>query len=44
MVMDPRRSVATPAAKAGYDVVYLASMADAPAACARLAEVIHGRA
>jgi hypothetical protein len=42
MLLDPRKSVAEAAARAGYDVIYLESMDDAPAACARLAEVLRG--
>lgn len=50
LVQDRSRSVATPAAEAGYGVDYLDNMADAPAVCARLAahiagyrrEVLHG--
>ncbi|KLI08476.1 hypothetical protein A5731_14745 [Mycolicibacterium conceptionense] len=37
LVQDRRRSVAAPAAEAGYDVDYLDHMSDAPAVCARLA-------
>ncbi|WP_207795422.1 VWA domain-containing protein [Cryobacterium zongtaii] len=37
ILQDPRRSVAEPAALAGYDVEYIQRMDDAPAACARLA-------
>ncbi|MGW4100038.1 hypothetical protein [Mycobacterium sp. NPDC004974] len=51
LVQDRRRSVAGPAAEAGYSVDYLDNMSDAPAVCARLAahiagyrrEVSHGR-
>ncbi len=42
LLLDPRRSVEAAAADAGYDVIYLDSMDDAPAACVRLAEVLHG--
>lgn len=50
LVQDRSRSVAAPAAEAGYGVDYLDNMADAPAVCARLAahiagyrrEVLHG--
>ncbi|RKT33286.1 hypothetical protein DEU34_1876 [Microbacterium sp. AG1240] len=42
VLLDPRRQVAGAAARAGYDVVYLDDMNAAPAACARLAEVLHG--
>ena len=42
VLLDPRHRVAPLASRAGYDVSYLESMDDAPAACARLAEVIHG--
>jgi hypothetical protein len=37
VLQDFRRSVAGPAAAAGYDVEYIERMTDAPAACARLA-------
>jgi hypothetical protein len=37
VLQDSRRSVAGPAAAAGYDVEYIERMDDAPAACARLA-------
>jgi len=37
ILQDSRRSVAEPAAAAGYDVEYIERMADAPAACVRLA-------
>ncbi|MCU1423670.1 MAG: hypothetical protein JWN36_3321 [Microbacteriaceae bacterium] len=37
VVQDSRHAIATPAAAAGYDVEYIASMREAPAACARLA-------
>jgi hypothetical protein len=37
VLQDSRRSVAGPAAAAGYDVEYIERMTDAPAACARLA-------
>ena len=40
LVLDPRRSMAAAAAAAGYDIDYLDSMAEAPAACARLAQHI----
>ncbi|WP_264027096.1 hypothetical protein [Mycolicibacterium insubricum] len=40
ILLDARRSTAKTATAAGYDVEYLDSMADAPAACARLAERI----
>ncbi|MFG6475246.1 VWA domain-containing protein [Microbacterium sp. P06] len=43
VLLDRRRQVADAAAAAGYDVVYLETMSDAPAACAKLAEVLHGR-
>lgn len=42
VLMDARRRVADLAAANGYDVVYLGSMADAPEACAALAERLHG--
>lgn len=42
VLMDARRRVADLAAANGYDVVYLDSMADAPTACAALAERLHG--
>ncbi len=42
VLLDSRRIVAPLAAEAGYQVAYLESMDDAPAVCARLAEVIHG--
>ena len=42
MLMDPFRRVADHAAQAGYDVLYIDSMADAPQACARLGEVLRG--
>lgn len=42
VLQDRYRKVAPLAEAAGYDVVYLESMDDAPAICARLAEVIHG--
>ncbi|ORA37314.1 hypothetical protein [Mycobacterium aquaticum] len=50
LVQDRSRSVAGPAAEAGYAVDYLDTMSDAPAVCARLAahiagyrrEVLHG--
>ncbi|WKG04361.1 hypothetical protein [Mycolicibacterium sp. HK-90] len=42
LVQDRTRSVAGPAAEAGYAVDYLDSMADAPAVCARLAAHIAG--
>lgn len=38
MVMDSAHSIAELADRSGYDVEYLDSMRDAPAACARLAE------
>ncbi|MGY4858961.1 VWA domain-containing protein [Cryobacterium sp. AP23] len=37
VLQDSRRSVAGPAAAAGYDIEYIEQMTDAPAACARLA-------
>jgi hypothetical protein len=37
IVEDPRHQMQKPAAAAGYDVEYIDSMDDAPAACARLA-------
>ena len=40
LVMDRFKSIADPAARAGYDVGYLESMDDAPAACAALAQRI----
>jgi hypothetical protein len=40
VLMDPQRTVASLAEAAGYDIVYLESMNDAPAACARLAKRI----
>jgi hypothetical protein len=42
VLLDARRQVSDLAERAGYDVVDLDTMADAPAACARLAEVLHG--
>jgi hypothetical protein len=42
VLLDARQQVSDLAERAGYDVVYLDTMADAPAACARLAEVLHG--
>lgn len=42
VLLDRRRVVAPLAAAAGYDVAYLETMEDAPAVCARLAEVIRG--
>jgi hypothetical protein len=50
LVQDRSRSVAGPAAEAGYAVDYLDTMSDAPAVCTRLAahiagyrrEVLHG--
>ena len=42
MLLDPRRSVSALAATAGYETIFLDRMDDAPAACARLAEVLHG--
>lgn len=42
ILLDNHRRVAPLAQAAGYDVIYLDSMDDAPAVCARLAEVIHG--
>ncbi|MCW5953196.1 MAG: hypothetical protein KIT69_13155, partial [Propionibacteriaceae bacterium] len=42
VLLDRYRKVAPLAEAAGYDVIYLESMDDAPAVCARLAEVIHG--
>jgi hypothetical protein len=38
IVRDSRHAIAAPAAAAGYDVEYIGSMQEAPAACARLAE------
>lgn len=40
VLLDPRRSTADAAAAAGYDVEYLDSIEDAPAACAALARRI----
>jgi hypothetical protein len=37
VLQDSRRTVAGPAAAAGYDIEYIERMTDAPAACARLA-------
>ena len=42
VLMDPRHQVAQLAERNGYDVVYLRTMADAPGACAALAETLHG--
>ena len=42
LVQDRSRSVAAPAAEAGFDVDYLDNMSDAPAVCARLAARIAG--
>jgi hypothetical protein len=40
LVMDSQHSIAAAAEAAGYAVEYLASMEDAPTACARLARAI----
>lgn len=42
VLLDRYRKVEPLARAAGYEVTYLNSMDDAPAVCARLAEVIHG--
>ncbi len=42
VLLDRYRKVEPLARAAGYEVAYLDSMDDAPAVCARLAEVIHG--
>lgn len=42
VLMDRRHQVAQLAERDGYDVVYLQTMADAPAACAALAVTLHG--
>ena len=42
ILLDRRKTVAEPAERAGYHVIYLESMDDAPAACAALAEVLRG--
>lgn len=42
VLIDPRRDVTDLARRDGYDVVYLTSMDDAPAACAELARRLHG--
>lgn len=42
LVQDRSRSVAAPAAAAGFDVDYLDNMSDAPAVCARVAARIAG--
>lgn len=42
VLMDPRHQVARLAERDGYDVVYLQTMHDAPAACAALAAALHG--
>lgn len=42
VLMDRRHQVAHLAERDGYDVVYLQTMADAPAACAALAVTLHG--
>lgn len=42
VLMDRARRVEPVAAAAGYDTLFVKTMADAPAVCARLAEVLHG--
>ncbi|GAA5206835.1 hypothetical protein GCM10025774_09490 [Microbacterium kyungheense] len=42
VVLDSARRVEGLAAAAGYDMLYVTKMDDAPRACARLAEVLHG--
>lgn len=42
VLLDPRRTVANAAAAAGYDVLYLAAMTDAPRVCATLARRVTG--
>lgn len=42
VLLDRGKSVAEPAARAGYDVIYLESMDDAPVACTKLAAVLRG--
>ena len=42
VLMDRLHRVSDLARRDGYDVVYLSSMDDAPAACAALAERLHG--
>ncbi|GAA5202455.1 VWA domain-containing protein [Microbacterium jejuense] len=42
VVLDSARRVEALAAAAGYGMLYVTKMDDAPAACARLAEVLHG--
>lgn len=42
VVLDRQHRVAEPALRAGYDVMYIERMDDAPAVCARLAEVLGG--
>lgn len=42
VLMDRQHRVSDLARRDGYDVVYLTSMDDAPAACAELAERLHG--
>jgi hypothetical protein len=44
VLLDHRHSVEDSAAHAGYSVIYLDSMDDAPAACTELSEVLRGRA
>ena len=42
VVLDRARRIEPLAAAAGYDTLYVATMADAPVVCARLAEALHG--
>ena len=42
VVLDRARSIEPLAAAAGYDTLYVETMADAPVVCARLAEALHG--
>ncbi len=44
LLADRLHGVSAVAGEAGYDVIYLDAMDDAPAACAALAEVLHGGA
>lgn len=44
LLEDRSRRIGAIAGEAGYDVIYLDAMDDAPAACAALAEVLHGGA
>jgi hypothetical protein len=42
VLMDRRHQVEGLAAEAGYDVIYVETMDDAPRACAQLARTLHG--